>query len=173
MLKAEARKLYRNKRKDLSGPEKAKSDDLLLIQFQTVQLPFVHTLLTYWPIEENHEPDTHLFTGYIEFKNPALKILYPQSDFSKNGMRAIEVNVDTAFKLSKHNIHEPVDGIVVQPAAIDLIFVPMLISDKEGYRIGYGKGFYDKYLDKCREDFIKVGFCYFDPIDKIDDRHEF
>jgi 5-formyltetrahydrofolate cyclo-ligase len=173
MRKAEARKFYRDKRMVLSDPEKAKSDDLLLIQFQTVQLPFIHTLLTYWPIEENKEPDTHLFSEYIEFKNPALKILYPQADFTKNSMQAIEINSNTSFRKTKHHIHEPADGMVVHSTVIDMVFVPMLISDKEGYRVGYGKGFYDKYLADCRKDCIKVGFCYFEPIDKIDDRHEF
>ncbi|MES1220214.1 MAG: 5-formyltetrahydrofolate cyclo-ligase [Bacteroidota bacterium] len=173
MLKAEARKLYKDKRKALSYPEKAKADDLLLIQFQTVQLPFIHTLLTFWPIEENNEPDTHLFTDYVEFKNPALRILYPQSDFTSNTMRAIEVNVDTAFKINQHNIHEPADGFKVNANIIDMVFVPMIVCDQQGYRIGYGKGFYDKYLTGCRDDCFKVGFSYFDPIDKIDDRHEF
>ena len=173
MLKAEARKFYRDKRMALSVAEKAKSDNLLLIQFQTVQFPFIHTLLTYWPIEENNEPDTHLFTDYIEFKNPALKILYPQSDFTNNMMQAIEVNVDTAFKKNEHNIHQPIDGTLINSTAIDMVFVPMIVCDQQGYRVGYGKGFYDKYLENCREDCIKAGFCYFGPIDKIDDRREF
>ena len=173
MLKAEARKLYREKRMAISAPEKTKLNDLLLIQFQKAEIPFINTLLTYWPIDENNEPDTHLFTDYVEFKNPSLAILYPRSDFSSNNMEAMEVKVDTAFKKSEHAIHEPVDGVIVSPIPIDMIFVPMLVGDKEGFRIGYGRGFYDKYLASCREDCIKVGFCYFDPIDKIDDRHEF
>ena len=66
MLKAEARKLYREKRKALSPAERSKQDDLMLIQFQAVELPFIHSLLSYWPIEENNEPNTHLFTDYLE-----------------------------------------------------------------------------------------------------------
>ena len=173
MLKVEARNEYREKRMALSPVERAKMDDLLLIQFQSVQLPFIHTLLSYWPIEENNEPNTHLFTDYIEFRNPALKVLYPQSDFNNNVMRAIEVNADTPFELKQHNIHEPLEGIVTDAGIIDLVFVPMLICDREGYRVGYGKGFYDKYLAECRRDCIKAGFCYFEPVDKIEDRHKF
>jgi 5-formyltetrahydrofolate cyclo-ligase len=163
MLKAEARKIYREKRTAISSPQKSKWDDLLLIQFQAVKLPFIHTLFTYWPIEENNEPDTSLFTGYIEFKNPALRVSYPLADFSNNTMQAMQVNADSVFTLNEHHIHEPVDGQPVHPTDIDMV----------GYRVGYGRGFYDKFLAQCRKDCIKAGFSYFEPIDKIEDRHEF
>ena len=56
MLKKEARKIYREKRMNLSESERSKLDDLLLVQFQTVDIPFLNTLLSYWLIEENNEP---------------------------------------------------------------------------------------------------------------------
>ena len=81
MLKAEARKEYKERRAALSVTERITLDDLLLIQLQTVQLPFITFLLSYWPIEQNHEPNTHLFTDYLEFQNPDLIICYPKSNF--------------------------------------------------------------------------------------------
>ena len=95
MLKAEARKLYRDKRKALSAIERVKLDDLLLIQLQTIQLPFITFLLSYWPIEQNHEPNTHLFTDYLEFQNPELIICYPKSNFKDQTMQSIQTNDDT------------------------------------------------------------------------------
>ena len=50
---------------------------------------------------------------------------------------------------------------IAMPAEIDMVFVPLLAFDKKGYRVGYGKGFYDKYLADCRADCIKVGFQLF------------
>jgi 5-formyltetrahydrofolate cyclo-ligase len=173
MHKEDARRIFKERRKDLSNAERAKADDLMLIQFQTVELPYIHYLLSYWPIEENNEPNTHLFNDYIEFKNPAMKFLYPKTDFERQEMEAIEVNADTAFQKNGRNIHEPIDGIVTDAMTIDMILVPLIIFDKHGYRLGYGKGFYDKYLKRCRPDCLKVGFCYFEPIDPIEGTGEF
>jgi len=173
MHKAEARRIYKQKRKDLSDAERAKSDDLMLIQFQKIELPHIDHLLSYWPIEENNEPNTHLFNDYVEFKNPSIKFLYPKTDFKKQEMEAVEVNADTAFHKNGWNIHEPMDGTITDALVIDMVFVPLIIFDKQGFRVGYGKGFYDKYLQLCRPECLKVGFCYFEPIALIEGTREF
>lgn len=157
----------------LSDLERTKWDDLMLIQFQTAELPFIGSLLSYWPIEENNEPDTHLFTEFLKFRNPELKVCYPVSDFSTGVMQAIATDIDTAFTKKELNIYEPGAGELIPPEEIDMVFVPLLAFDKRGYRIGYGKGFYDKYLTGCRPDCIKTGFSYFEPLETIDGRHEF
>ncbi|WP_297890539.1 5-formyltetrahydrofolate cyclo-ligase, partial [Sulfurihydrogenibium sp.] len=64
-------------------------------------------------------------------------------------------------------IREPV-GHEVQPEKVDLIVVPAVVYDKEGHRIGYGKGYYDRFLPKLRYDCLKVGFAYdFQVVEKI------
>jgi 5-formyltetrahydrofolate cyclo-ligase len=173
MKKAEARTLYRDKRMALTEPERTKLDDLMLIQFQTAELPFINSLLSYWPIEENHEPDTHLFTEFLRFRNPEMKICYPVADFNTGIMKAVATDIDTTFTKQELNIYEPRDGAEIATDVIDLVFVPLLVFDEGGYRVGYGKGFYDKYLATCRPDSIKAGFSYFDPVPKIDDRDQF
>jgi 5-formyltetrahydrofolate cyclo-ligase len=173
MKKEEIRSIYKQKRKELSEVERSKLDDLMLIQFQKLQLPDINFLLSYWPIEENNEPNTHLFTDYLEFRNPALKILYPKSDFVNQELEAIEVEADTPFHKNAWNIFEPMTGTVTDIGLIDMVFVPLLAFDKYGYRVGYGKGFYDKYLKQCKAECLKVGFCYFEPVDEIEARQEF
>lgn len=173
MLKKEARALYREKRTTLSAAEATKLDDLLLIQFQSIELPFLHSVLSYWPIEENNEPNTHLITEFLRFRNPEMKITYPVADFNTMTMTALAVDIDTAFTKQELNIYEPQEGEPVAAEEIDLVIVPLLAFDKNGYRVGYGKGFYDKYLAGCRPDCIKVGLCYFEPIDHLEDVDEF
>jgi 5-formyltetrahydrofolate cyclo-ligase len=65
------------------------------------------------------------------------------------------------------------DGTITDAIVIDMVFVPLLIFDKQGCRVGYGRGFYDKYLQQCRPECLKVGFCYFEPIDVIEGTREF
>ncbi|RYZ27704.1 MAG: 5-formyltetrahydrofolate cyclo-ligase, partial [Chitinophagaceae bacterium] len=61
----------------------------------------------------------------------------------------------------------------IDPKEIDLVVVPLLTFDKKGYRVGYGKGFYDRFLHQCKKDCIKIGLSYFDPIEAVDDANEF
>jgi 5-formyltetrahydrofolate cyclo-ligase len=173
MKKEEARKLYGEKRQALSEAEQMKLDDLLLITFQSADLPFIESLLTYWPIEEKHEPNTHLFTAFLKFRNPELKTCYPVSDFSNGTMRAALTNIDTPFTKTALNIYEPQSAVMLPADEIDMVFVPLLAFDEQGYRVGYGKGFYDKWLATARPDCIRIGFSYFDPLPRIEGLHEF
>ena len=173
MLKAEARNIFWDKRSSLGIQQRMKLDDLLLIKLQSTQIPFITFLLSYWPLEENAEPNTHLFTDYFEFLNPELVVCYPQTDFTNLEMQAVQTDDDTRFRKNQYNIYEPQNGEIVSASGIDIVFVPLLAFDKRGYRVGYGKGFYDRYLLHCRKECLKIGFSYFEPLEVIDDTHEF
>lgn len=173
MLKKEVRRIFKEKRYTISSGDKMKWDDLLLIQFQTMDLPFLNCILSFYPIEENNEVDTFLIADYLRFKNPNLQICYPKTNLKDNTMHAIVCNADSIFEANEYNIPEPSDTEIADPAAIDLVIIPMLAFDVKGNRVGYGKGFFDRYLKECRDDCIKVGLSYFDPLDSIDDANEF
>jgi 5-formyltetrahydrofolate cyclo-ligase len=79
---------------------------------------------------------------------------------------------NTRIKKNAYNIPEPVDGIEVPSHKIDVVFVPLLAFDKKGHRVGYGKGFYDKFLSECKPDVIKIGLSFFDPEELITDVFE-
>lgn len=173
MTKKEIRKLYSEKRRGLTDTEINRLDDLMLIQFQSAELPFIHTLLSYWPIEENKEPNTHLVTEFLKFRNPEMLTAYPLSDFTSMTMTAILTDIDTPFSKTSLNLHEPEHGEICPPDQLDMVFVPLLAFDTRGYRVGYGKGFYDKYLIQCREGCIKAGFSYFEALEEEIDHTEF
>ncbi len=68
-------------------------------------------------------------------------------------------------------IKEP-SGEEFNPKYIEVIIVPAVAFNTKGYRIGYGKGYYDKFLPKT--DGIKVGFAYdFQIVDFQHDLHDF
>lgn len=173
MTKAEARNTYLEKRKALLPKDRCRLDELMLIQLQKASLPFIHYLFSFWPAEHLAEPDTHLLTDYLEFMNPDLQVCYPVTAFEDYSMQAVRCHDDTGFIKNKYGIMEPREGTVIEPLILDMIFVPLLAIDREGCRAGYGKGFYDRYLSRCRKDCLKVGFSYFEPIDQLADKDEF
>jgi 5-formyltetrahydrofolate cyclo-ligase len=173
MNKKELRQQYRQMRRELPETERLKADDLMLIQFQTLELPFLHALFTYWPIEENHEPNTHLFTEFLKFRNAELIVAYPVIDRDSLTMNAIATDIDTPFEKTSFNLFEPQKGEPVLPGTFDMVIVPLLCFDKKGFRVGYGRGYYDRYLAACKPGCLKVGFSYFGPVDEIGDTHEF
>lgn len=146
---------------------------MLLLQFQQINFGFVETVLTYWGISKNNEPNTHLFSSYLRFVVPQLKICYPVANFSTNEMQAVLIDEDTVYKTNEYGITEPKEGKLIYPTVIDLVLVPMFVCDEEGFRVGYGKGFYDRFLANCKNEVVTIGFSYFEPVEKIDDINEF
>jgi 5-formyltetrahydrofolate cyclo-ligase len=66
----------------------------------------------------------------------------------KKSLKAVEIsNIRTDLCPGAYNILEPVNkSNTVEPQRIDLVLVPGLVFDKFGYRIGYGGGYYDRWL---------------------------
>ena len=81
----------------------------------------------------------------------------------------MEMVQSTDFANSDWGIPEPVGGLVIEPVKFDIILLPLLAFDLKGNRVGYGKGFYDRYLALCRPDCLKIGISLFDPVDLIDE----
>ncbi|MEP7142172.1 MAG: 5-formyltetrahydrofolate cyclo-ligase [Ferruginibacter sp.] len=175
MKKEDIRALYKEKRVALPLHQKAKLDDLLLIQFQRLSIDIPSLLMTYSPIKTLNEFDPQTITDYCYFKNPGQQLFYPVMVDGKRHPEIISVIVDdeTTFKVNKYGIEEPVDGVDMYRTEIDLVIVPLLYFDKKGNRVGYGKGYYDRFLKQCRKDCIKIGFSYFDPVDLVDDINKF
>jgi 5-formyltetrahydrofolate cyclo-ligase len=59
-----------------------------------------------------------------------------------------------------YNIPEPKEGVVIAPEQLDLILIPGLAFDSRGHRLGYGKGYYDRFLPLLRLGCFKLGVAY-------------
>ena len=81
----------------------------------------------------------------------------------------MEMVLAAEFANSDWGIPEPVGGIVVKPTDFDIVLLPLLTFDLNGNRVGYGKGFYDRYLVNCRPDCLKIGISLFEPVDLIEE----
>ena len=68
---------------------------------------------------------------------------------------------------AKFGILEPIELMKIAYKNIDLVLVPGIVFDKEGHRIGYGFGYYDKFLKKVPKA-VKVGLAFdFQIVDRI------
>jgi 5-formyltetrahydrofolate cyclo-ligase len=173
MTKKELRKHYKAQRNSISEKELLRYDDLLLIRFQQWPLPHFDVLLNYWPIKDKVEINTHLMADYLAFRLPHLQVAFPVIDPVSGQLRPVLVNDETDYQQNAYGIAEPANGKEIAAADIDVVFVPLLAFDEKGYRVGYGKGYYDRFLSICRADVIKIGFSYFEPVSRIDDINEF
>jgi len=168
MNKAELRIKYLKKRTALSASQKSIAEDLLLIQFQKLDIEIPSLIMTYAPIEKMNEFDPHLIVDYCFFKNPQQVLFYPVVDKKANSLQSVLVNDETEFEINYYGIPEPINALPVFPDEIDMVIVPLLAYDENGYRVGYGKGYYDRFLKQCREDVIKVGFSFFEAEENIE-----
>jgi 5-formyltetrahydrofolate cyclo-ligase len=78
------------------------------------------------------------------------------------------------FANSDWGIPEPEGGQIIEPVKFDILLLPLVTFDLKGNRVGYGRGFYDRYLMNCRPDCLKIGISLFDPVALIEDveRHD-
>ena len=81
----------------------------------------------------------------------------------------IEIDNNTNYSLNYLGIKEPLSSNQKDTNLLEVIFVPLLVFDKLGHRVGYGGGYYDKFLGNIKNDILKIGLSLFEPIDKIQD----
>jgi len=146
---------------------------LMVYHFNAMRLPAISYLLTYSPSSERNEFDVSACEEIIQEKFPEVKIALPKTAADQLHMEARIFQEEKHFIKNKFNILEPLDGKFLDSKLIDLLFVPLLAFNLQGYRVGYGKGYYDLYLAGCRSDAIKIGFSFFDPLESIGDINQF
>ena len=170
MLKHELRKKYRKLRAGIT-PLQA-SDLSMVLANQSLQIPiwdffYYHIFLS---IETQREVDTLPLITVLQAKDKQL--IVPKVS-GPNSMEHYLLTDATRLKKNRWGIPEPEDGLRVPEEKIDLVFLPLLAFDLQGNRVGYGKGFYDIFLERCRRDVVKVGLSFFGAEESpITDLHE-
>ena len=170
MTKNESRHKYKTLREQVSLKQ---IDELSLdIANQVLKLTvwehtFYHLFLS---IEEQKEVHTDYILNILSGKDK--NIVISKSDFKTGLMTHFLLTDNTKIKKNRYHIPEPVDGIVIAPNTIDVVFIPLLAFDKSGNRVGYGKGFYDRFLADCKPETIKIGLSFFEAEDKITEVYE-
>ncbi|MBZ4043396.1 5-formyltetrahydrofolate cyclo-ligase [Flavobacterium hibisci] len=168
--KKELRIHYKKLRKELT--EEVIEEKSLEISNQLISLPiwdktYYHVFL---PIEEQKEVNTEFILHLLSGKDK--EIVISKSDFDTRIMSHFLLTDNTKIRKNEYNIPEPVNGLPVPSQTIEVVFVPLLAFDVFGNRIGYGKGFYDKFLAECKPETIKIGLSFFEAVAQIDDVFE-
>jgi 5-formyltetrahydrofolate cyclo-ligase len=160
MRKSELRQIYLDKRTTLSEDEIETLS--LKIANKCLQLPIWQKLNyhIFLSITEKGEVNTEYLLHILQGKDK--NIVVPKTNFEEKTLSHFLLMDNTVIKKNKWDIPEPEDGIPFQEEKIDVVFVPLLTFDKKGNRVGYGKGFYDRFLKLCRPEVIKIGLSLFE-----------
>ena len=165
MKKLELRKKYLEMRKTLSADEvlllSEKIYENFILQFNVIENQNVHVFL---PIEKFNEIGTNFFLEYFWSKN--VNVFVPKVKAGE--MISVRLSKNTKLEKSSWGILEPISN-ENECSYFDYVITPLLYCDKSGNRIGYGKGFYDNFLSKCKPETIKIGLSFFPPEEKIED----
>jgi 5-formyltetrahydrofolate cyclo-ligase len=170
MNKNKLRQQFLATRKSLnSGILQEKSQAISQNFFQHFNLTEVKKLHVFLPILQQNEINTCFIINEIRQNYSFITLVTSKSNFQTYTMENYLFTVDTKLVDNKYGIPEPMNAIKCPDELIDIILIPLLCFDKQGFRVGYGKGFYDRFLLKCRKDVIKIGLSLFDPVTCIED----
>lgn len=171
MLKQELRAIYKQKRDELTKTELEKLQKSIYEQIFQQDYTVISNIHIFLSIQKFKEVDTQPIINF--FRKHKKNIIVSKCNFQDNTLSHYLLEEDTILEPNKYGVPEPVNGKMIAVKEIDLVFIPMLVSDKENYRVGYGKGFYDRFLSECRKDTMFIGLNFFQPVDKIEDVNQF
>lgn len=169
MFKSEIRKQALKERLSYHDDEYQKLNKMLLKRFQALDFSDITTIHIFLPIVEKKEPNTFLLIEWLAENHPQIKIIVPKADFETALMTHHEYLGINDLQKNLYNILEPQKGSI-HDGEIDMVLIPLLAFDKMGYRVGYGKGFYDRFLENINAQ--KIGLSLSPAIDRIDDVNE-
>jgi len=136
--------------------------------FAEIDLTDIQAVHTFIRIAKLNEIDTSAIYFRIWRDCPSIVTLSPRMAADTGELESVEFDDSTPMAESDWGIAEPVGDAIADPAIIDLVLVPLLCFDEFGNRVGYGKGYYDRFLARCRPDCHKVGLSLFPPVALID-----
>ena len=161
-IKSSLRKIYIEKRNALSPKEREERSQAIAEEFFLLPLAGIRLVHVFYPIPGKQEVDALLIADWLRRHYPGIKLVLSKSNPADHTLTHVIWEDYTGLETNKWGITEPATGKAVSPEQLDMIIVPLLAFDTKGNRVGYGKGFYDRFLQQCRPDALKVGLSFFE-----------
>lgn len=161
------RRLYKQRRREVSKEDHELLSQQILERVKVFleknsDLEHFHV---FFPIATQKEINTFLIKNHLVSKG---KTVYTSRVIPGSlTMETLKLESNTDFYLDDWGIPIPTKYELVEPHAIQVVFIPLLAFDQEGSRIGFGKGFYDVFLKGLEAEVFKVGLSFFEPEVKI------
>ena len=170
MLKKCIRQTYLKKRELYTSQYIEHKTELIKNQlFSHFNFKDIHFLHTFLPIIEKNEINTFSIINELFTNHKNVNIIVPVIDFNSNNLFHKYYYKDATLHQNKYGIMEPKNSyFFTELNTLDVVLVPLLCFDKQGNRVGYGKGYYDRFLHKCNNA-KKIGLSFEEPIHSIDD----
>ena len=172
LKKQELRKIYLKKRLQLSEKEYQRLNQALLKQFKQFNLSQINAVHLFLPMLKTKEPDTWLLIKYLQKEHPHVKRVFPKADFKQKTLANFVDDEQLVIGKNTFGIPEPVSGNEFFIDKNSIVIVPLLAFDFTGNRVGYGGGFYDRFLAGCEAGTQFIGLSFFDPVAVVDDNNE-
>lgn len=122
---------------------------LLFQYFPVAQWRWLHVFL---PLARKNEPDTWAIIQRIWAATLPLRLAAPVVQADGVSLKHYELTSATPLVANRWGIPEPAASPATEtaPNQFDAVLVPLLACDQQGQRVGYGGGFYDRFLAECR-----------------------
>lgn len=171
LSKSDLRKIYTQKRQALTD------DDVALLSYQICKNIIRHFLKDtpqnihlFLPIDDKKEVSLWDLIRHIWGENLPHQLFIPK--VVGNDLINFPLTENTILQKNHWGILEPVGEIQYLDNQFDMIITPLLYADKLGNRIGYGKGFYDRFFGQINHNALKIGVNFFNPDEKILDVYD-
>lgn len=172
--KAALRRAALARRQALTSAELAhRSEQLRAGLFRHFPVAGWRWLHVFLPLLAKNEPDTWPIIRQLWAESQPPRLAAPVVQPDGIALKHYELTPATPLAVNRWAIPEPVPNPAAEvlPAQLDAVLVPLLACDQRGHRVGYGGGFYDRFLAQCRPDAVFIGLSILEeePVAEIGD----
>jgi len=174
MTKSQLRQQFLTQRNQLTFQELTAHSHAIAEQFFTqFSLADISSIHLFLPILSQNEINTWLIIHKIWQTYPHITTVTSKTELMTGIMSSYILTPDTQLVENRWRIPEPMNAPAFADGDLNVILIPLLCFDKQGHRVGYGKGCYDKFLIRCSPNLIKIGLALFPPVEIIHDTQPF